>query len=114
MNESTRYTGKPLLRLLECYALKAIGELSLAHEKTLAALAPKLGVTYARVGTWDEILVAEMDLPAHLPALILQLWRRNQEIATAKGVQLSPQQFAEMFVDQNLWIRPNTNPDEAG
>ena len=37
-----RYAGKPFLRLLECYVLAAIGELSDEQQATLRAMEPKL------------------------------------------------------------------------
>ena len=38
----TRYAGKPFLRVLECYVLWAIGELTSEHEKLLVTMTPKL------------------------------------------------------------------------
>jgi hypothetical protein len=102
MSEPNRYAGKPLLRLLECYVLSAIGMLDPADQEKLTALAPQLSRVYRKTGTWIEILAAEMELPDQLPSLIARTWQRNQEIASANGIELSPQQFAEMFVDQNL------------
>src|SRR4051812_8666199 len=97
-----RYQGKPLLRLLECYVLKVIGGLSASETANLVALRPKLAQLYGVQGTWDEIIAVTMKLPSNLPQLIVGMWDRNQGIAKANGVTLSPQQFAEMFVDQNL------------
>ncbi len=102
MSSSNRYEGKPLLRLLECYVLKSIGHLGEADAVNLAAMAPKLCQIYQQTGKWDDIIAAVMQLPENMPDLILQMWERNQEIARANNVSLSPQQFAEMFVDQNL------------
>lgn len=99
---SARYNGKPLLRLLECYTLKAINELPESDEANLAEMAPKLAQIYKHSGSWFEIIAAVMKLPDNMPQLINDMWRRNRDIATAQNLQLSPQQFAEMFVDQNL------------
>lgn len=99
---SARYEGKPLLRLLECYTLKVINELSPADEANLAAMVPKLEQVYKQCGSWSEIIAAVMKFPASMPTLIMEMWKRNQEIAKANNLSLSPQQFAEMFVDQNL------------
>jgi hypothetical protein len=102
MSSSTRYDGKPLLRLLECYVLKAIHQLDESHEVALKAMESKLAEVYAKTGAWDQIIAAVMELPENMPTLIRQMWERNQEIARASGVSLSPQHFAEMFVDANL------------
>lgn len=102
MNSSTRYDGKPLLRLLECYVLKAIHHLDESHEATLKGMEAKLAEVYQRVGTWDQILAAVMELPENMPTLVRQMWERNQEIARDNGESLLPQHFAEMFVDVNL------------
>jgi len=97
-----RYRGKPLIRLLECYVLWCINELSDADANTLQAMTPKLQEVYQKQGDWQNIIAAEMEFPTHLPNKIRELWQRNTEIAQGTGVTLTPQGFAEMFVDQNL------------
>jgi hypothetical protein len=99
---SQRYQGKPLLRLLECYVLKSLDLLPESDGRNLTTMQPKLAQIYGKQGTWDEIIAATMELPKNMPSLIRDMWARNQEIAKANGVTLTPQQFAEMFVDQNL------------
>jgi len=102
MNASTRYEGKPLLRVLECYALWAINELPTKDEQLLERVTPQFQQLYKASGTWQEIIEKVMELPPTIPAAIRDLWAKNTAIAQANNVQLSPQQFAEMFVDQNL------------
>ena len=102
MGEADRYAGKPLLRILECYVLHAIGELDVADEEKLTALSPKLGKVYGRTGHWIAIVSSELRLPDDLPEHIVDSWNQNQTIAREHGVPLTPQQFAEMFVDDNL------------
>jgi hypothetical protein len=85
--------------------LKSLDLLSEPDNMNLASMQPKLAQVYGRQGSWDQIIVDEMELPASLPSLIREMWSRNQEIAKAKGLILTPQQFAEMFVDQNLACR---------
>ena len=97
-----RYKGKPLLRLLECYALKSIGHLTVQEEATLDALAPKLSQLYGHQGAWHKIIEALMELPPDMPQMIRDMWARNRRRAEQAGVQLDAQQFAELFVDQNL------------
>jgi hypothetical protein len=98
----TRYEGKPLLRLLECYVLAKIECLSQKDEKALIALGPKLRTLYNVAGNWQHVIECVMHLPPDIPAQIRNLWVKNTEIARTNGVTLEPQQFAEMFVDQNL------------
>ena len=43
-----------------------------------------------------------MDFPPDMASLIREMWTKNQDIAKQAGVELEPQQFAEMFVDQNF------------
>jgi hypothetical protein len=99
---SSRYQGKPLLRLLECYVLKTLDLLPESDSLNLASMEPKLTQVYGRQGTWDQIISAMMEFPPNMPLLIREMWVRNQAIAKANGVMLTPQQFAELFVDQNL------------
>jgi hypothetical protein len=97
-----RYDGKPLLKLLELYVLKAIGELSPDEESRLNAMAPKLQAIYGGGGQWHEAIEAAVFIETETPSEIRSMWERNLEIARANGVKLTPQQFAEMFVDNNF------------
>ncbi|MDH5648195.1 MAG: hypothetical protein OEY67_00955 [Gammaproteobacteria bacterium] len=97
-----RYTGKPFLRLLELYVLDAIGQLSDKDEETLIKMTPNLQATYKSQGSWKEIIRKVMDLPENMPSLIIDMWNKNQKIAKDNGQVLEGEQFAMMFVDQNL------------
>lgn len=97
-----RYTGKPLLRLLELYVLDAIGQLSDKDEDTLVKMRPKLEATYKIQGSWKEIIQKVMELPDNMPSLIVEMWNENQKIAKDNGQILEGEQFAIMFVDHNL------------
>ena len=97
-----RYAGKPLLRLLELYVIWALGQLSDEDSARLLAMAPKLTDTFGGDGTWQDALATSMHMPGNMPDLIRDMWAKNQGIATANGVELRPQEFAEMFVDSNL------------
>src|SRR5262245_25484658 len=101
-NSNPRYEGKPLLRLLECYVLWAIGELSENEAKTLEDMTPKLQAVYNTQGNWQQVISAVMEFPPNMPELVRDLWLRNQEIAISHGTTLEAQRFAEMFVDENL------------
>lgn len=97
-----RYQGKPLLRLLECYVLWAIDQLSKEDANRLVKMTPALQSVYGVQADWQEIIVAVMEFPPEMPGLIRNLWIKNSEIAVENDVTLTPQQFAEMFVDENL------------
>jgi len=102
MATEPRYEGKPLLRLLELYVLKAIGELSEEAEEALDAMGPKLQAIYGGDGRWDDAIAKAVHLPDAMPGAIRDMWTRNLKIAHDHNVTLTPQQFAEMFVDDNF------------
>jgi hypothetical protein len=102
MKEASRYQGKPLLRLLECFVLKAINELDPSDAAKLSKMEPKLTQVYNVQGTWDQIIATVMNLPVDAPSHINELWIKNQGVAKNKRIDLLPQQFAEMFVDDNF------------
>lgn len=97
-----RYAGKPMLRLLELYVLWSLDHLSDDEASRLQAMAPKLTGTFGGDGTWQDAITTTMELPENMPELIREMWAKNQQIAVTNGVELSAQQFAEMFVDSNL------------
>lgn len=99
---ASRYEGKPFLRLLECYVLWSLGELTSKDKDTLEQMMPKLQEIYKQSGSWQEIVVAVMELPDNLPELIRGLWTKNTSIATVHGMYLDAELFAQMFVDENL------------
>ncbi len=101
--KESRYQGKPLLRLLELYVIWVVGQLSSDDAARLNAMAPKLQATLGGDGTWQGAIVASMHLTPEMPAQIREMWEKNQYIATQNDTVLTPQHFAEMFVDSN-WM----------
>jgi hypothetical protein len=102
MDTKSRYDGKPLLRLLELYVLRVIDELAQSEQDTLNAIAPKLQAIYGGGGQWYDAVAAAVRMPSEMPTAIRDMWAKNLEITRANGVALPSQQFAEMFVDENL------------
>ena len=102
MPNTNRYTGKPLLRILECYVLWAIGQLSETEETKLQGMEPQLRQTLKQEGNWREVMEKTMELPGNMPELIRMNWEKNQAIAMQQCSELTGQRFAEMFVDSNL------------
>jgi hypothetical protein len=109
LRDPQRYAENPLLRLLDCYVLHVIGHLSHHNRKLLKELEPSLQETFSESGDWIEILESIMNLPPGLQAKILQMWRRNQEMGPAEGEDLTPGDFARLFVHMNL--APEEPPD---
>lgn len=97
-----RYAGKPFLRLVDSFVLKCIGELEPSQETLLAQLTPKFQQTFSSSGTWEEIVISQLHFPPEIGASIQDLWSKNQAIAKQNGVALSPMQFVEMFVTNNV------------
>jgi hypothetical protein len=102
MPDNRRYEGRPLHRLLELYVLEAIGELPPADRQNLEKMAPKLKQIYGGGETWHEAIAGAVQFPPDTPSAIRAMWNRNLETARLSGVTLTPQQFAEMFVDDNF------------
>jgi hypothetical protein len=101
-SSSPRYQGKPLLKLLESYVLWTIGQLPEKDTELLNQMTPKLQSVYGMQEDWQQIISTVMQLPPNMPTLVRDLWTKNTEIARTNGVTLTPQRFAEMFVDNNL------------
>jgi hypothetical protein len=97
-----RYSGKPFLRLLECYVLDAIGQLDDRQRETLQRMEPKLSDAYGMNGTWLDIVNAQMDFPKSLPAQIRKAWEKTLTLARQRGTPIDPNEFAMAFIDQNF------------
>jgi hypothetical protein len=102
MQRNSRYAGRPLLRLLECYVLWAIDELPEKEKTSLFDMTSKLQKVYNSGGSWQSIVSATVAMDAEMPQHLKMLWKRNIEIARQNGTVLTPQQFAEMVVDDNF------------
>ncbi len=97
---TSRFEGRPFLRLLECYVLHALGSLTEPDQARLEAMTPKLQETFKRKGTWLEIVAAEMHFPADCPETIVRNWEANKKRASEQDLQLNPQQFAQFLADK--------------
>jgi hypothetical protein len=102
MASNPRYHRKPLLRLLELYVLKAIGELSQSEEDDLNVMAPRLQARFGGGGQWHEAVERAVGMEAEAAQDIRDMWARNQEVARANGLTLTPEEFAMMVVDENF------------
>ena len=102
MVTNPRHDGKPLLRLLELYVLRAIDELPQGEQQTLERISPKLQSIYGGNGKWYDAVAVAVHMPPDMPFAIRNMWVRNLELARVNGTTLLPQVFAEMFVDENF------------
>ncbi|SEN06517.1 hypothetical protein SAMN05428959_10130 [Duganella sp. CF517] len=62
-----RYEGEPLLRLIECYVLDSIDQLTSEQAENLASMEPKLSGALGVTGTWKEIVAKTMDFLIRFP-----------------------------------------------
>ncbi len=104
MATNPRYDRKPLVKLLELYVLKAIGELSQDDEERLNRMAPRLQRLFGGGGRWHDSIEVAVRMDADTSEQLRGMWERNLETARTHGVKLTPQQFAEMIVDENFPI----------
>lgn len=98
----SRYEGRPLLRLLECYVLAIIDELKDSQRETLQRMEPKLAQIYGKGGSWMEIIRSEMGFSASLPKEIYETWQRYCEKSHTDGIAVDPEEFAIKFIDQHF------------
>lgn len=53
-------------------------------------------------GRWEDIVVAQLHFPPNIGETIQAMWGKNQDIAKQNGLTLTPMQFVEMFVANNV------------
>lgn len=53
-------------------------------------------------GRWEDAIAKALHMPDTMPDAIRDMWKKNLKIAHDNKVTLTPQQFAEMFVDSNF------------
>ncbi|MFC4309902.1 hypothetical protein ACFPN2_12495 [Steroidobacter flavus] len=63
---------------------------------------PKLQQIYSCPGTWEEIVISQLQFGPDIRTAIRELWMKNQAIAEQHKVTLTPMQFVEMFVEKNV------------
>jgi hypothetical protein len=97
-----RYSGKPFLKLVDCWLLRCIGELASDAEAGLEAMTPRLRQTYNHAGQWYEIVRDQLEYPPAVEDAIRQMWAKNQQLAARAGTVLSPVDFVMRFVASNI------------
>jgi hypothetical protein len=65
-------------------------------------MAPKLQARFGGGGQWHEAVERAVGMEAEAAQDIRGMWARNQEVARAHGLTLTPEEFAMMVVDDNF------------
>lgn len=97
-----RYAGKPFLLWVDSFVLKTIDQLDPAMEVKLVNATPALRKAFGGSGNWEEIVMAQLDFTDEIRGAIRQLWADNQALAAEQGAVLTPMQFVEVFVADNI------------
>ena len=97
-----RYSGKPFLRLLECYVLYSIGELDKQQISYLEKMESELENIYSMNGSWIEIVNSQMNFSDSLPLQINDVWKKCLEQSKKQRKIITPNEFAVEFVKQNF------------
>lgn len=104
MTDADRYDGMPMKRLLDAYALDAIG---LLDEKTdagmtalLPTLAPALEVPDAQ--TWQQMVEQALRLPAGWREAMNKAWAHYSSDVRASGHEPDPVTFTRGIIDSQF------------
>ncbi len=94
-----RYRGRPLLLVLENYVLAAIGEISDEQRERMATF---VQATFGGSEDWMLTVREKLSLANTLDAELCQVWERNRALAKEHGLDLAPNHFAQLLVDENF------------
>ncbi len=97
-----RYEGKPFLKFVDSFILKAIGALDPAMAAKLDAATPQLQQAFGSSGSWEDIVIEQLAFEPDVRAQIGALWETNTALARASGGELTPMQFVTVFVADNI------------
>lgn len=103
-----RYAGKPFLVWVDSFILKAIGRLGPEMEAKLEKATPDLRKAFDSTGSWEDIVMEQLEYTSAVRGAIQELWAENQALAAEQGAELTPMQFVEVFVAENIM-----DPDAA-
>jgi len=102
VSEGERYEGRPFLRLLDCFVLRAIGQLDAAQNEALSSIEPKLAEVYGQESTWFQVVADQMQFPEGIEASINDVWEAALGKAAEMNMQIDPAEFTRQFVDTNF------------
>jgi hypothetical protein len=97
-----RYDGRPFLRLLECYVLWSVDQLSQDQAEKLEEMTPSLAATYGSGGTWQDIVAAQMELGPEVPGALRGMWERTLATAGGQPDAVDAERWAQEVVDANF------------
>jgi hypothetical protein len=95
--EPQRYTGRPLLVLLENYVLDTVGELDRHAQSRVAAAVRQ---AFGGGKDWRATFRRQLGLDDGLDLELAELWEERRDQARAEGHPLHPVQFAKMVADE--------------
>jgi len=98
---SDRYEGRPFLRLLECFVLWSVGQLPMEQAARLEEMAPKLAVVYGTSGSWQNLVVSEMEFSEGISEALRGMWERTVDNA-GDALDIDPEIWAQQVVDSNF------------
>jgi hypothetical protein len=103
-----RYRGRPLLLVLEHYVLAAIGEMPDDKRAEVAVF-----VQTALGGGDDWMLTVREKLHFHatMDEELREVWAKNRALAREHGLDLQPDHFAQLLVDENFTPLIDRAPD---
>ena len=76
-----RYAGKPFLAWVDSFILKAIGHLDPEMEAKLERATPDLRKAFSSEGSWEDIVMEQLDYTPEVRGAIQELWAENQALA---------------------------------
>jgi hypothetical protein len=100
INDS-RYTGRPLMRVLDMYVLAIIGQLSDESSAVVDELT-RLAFRGSEEASWENTIERELQLGPRIRDSLRDMWEGYQKFESANGRQPEPSRFAMSVVDENF------------
>jgi hypothetical protein len=92
-----RYRGKPMLVIVENYALSVVGALSPDKEASVKLIVKR---TFGGGDDWRSTVRSTMGWPSNVDAEILDNWKAFNRAAQAQSTHVDPAAFARAFADE--------------
>ncbi len=97
--EQARYND-PFVRILELYALAAIGALDPEDRDRMKEITPDLRRIYKVEFGWKKLVEHVMEFEGNAEEEVRQEWAATKEKAAEAGEEMSPMLFAMRFADR--------------
>jgi hypothetical protein len=94
----TRYEGRPMLIVVEFYALSVIGALPPDKEDGVRAIVQR---TFGGDSDWHATVRRTMGWPPNVDEEVLSKWRTFTQKAHEQGIEPDPTVFARAFGDES-------------